>query len=86
MGLYPGDCAPDMYFYGAWFAEFDFRLAKRFPLGVKANFEVNIEVQNALGATNFTQSLSPGSGGNVFRIQNQRSGARSGQFVVRFSF
>jgi len=86
LGLYPGDCAPDLYFYGAWFAEFDFRLAKRFPLGGKKTFEVNIEVQNALGATNYTQNLNPGSGSNVFRITNQRSGARSGQFVVRFSF
>jgi hypothetical protein len=86
IALYPGDCAPDMYFYGVWFAQFDFRLSKRFPFGRKGSFDVNIELENALTSTNFTQTLSPSSSANVFRITNQRSGAREGQLVFRVNF
>ena len=37
--LKSGDCAPDLYFTGRWFAEFDFRIVKKFPIGRRATFE-----------------------------------------------
>jgi hypothetical protein len=86
MALYAGDCAPDMFFYGRWFGEFDFKLVKRFPFGRGKSFDVNVEVFNALRATNFENELNPGSGANIFRIQGADSGARSGQLVLRLNW
>jgi hypothetical protein len=85
-GLTPGDCAPDLYFDGPWFTEWDFKFVKRFPFGRKASVDFNVEVFNAFNNTNFTPVLNPGSGANVFRIQNQYSGARIGQLVWRVNF
>ena len=84
------DCAPDLFFYGKWFGEFDFKFTKRFPLGFKnAVFDFDVEVFNALNAINFNQSLSPSlqsANANVFRITSQASSARTGQLVWRVSW
>jgi hypothetical protein len=84
------DCAPDLFFYGKWFGEFDFKFTKRFPLGFKkAVFDFDVEVFNALNAINFNQTLSPAlqsSNANVFRITGQASAARTGQLVWRVSW
>ena len=90
MALNALDCAPDMFFYGKWFGEFDFKFTKRFPLGFKkAVFDFDVEVFNALKGTNFSQSLSPSlqsANANVFRITGQGSAARTGQLVWRVSW
>jgi len=84
--LYPGDCAADLFFYGKFFTEFDFKLAKKFQFASKGVAEVNIEVFNALNSSNFTRQLNPGNGANIFRITGQQSGARIGQIVWRVSW
>src|SRR6185295_15322270 len=81
-----GDCTDDLLFYGQWFAEFDFKGTKKFPLKGKATAEFSAEVFNALHAINFSQNLNPGTGSNIFRITGQGSGARTGQLVWRVSF
>jgi hypothetical protein len=85
-GLYPGDCAPDLYFSGPWFGEFDFKLVKKFQLPGKAIFETNIEVFNALKATNFRYLMNPSSSTNSFRITQQDSLARQAQLVFRVTW
>ena len=86
MALYPKDCAPDMFFYGKWFGEFDFKLVKRFPLGHRATFDFNVEVFNSLTALNFNQNLTPSNSANVFRITGTGSGARTAQLVWRVNW
>jgi hypothetical protein len=81
-----GDCAPDLYFTGRWFAEFDFRIVKKFPLMRRATVEFAGELFNALGAVNFSQSMNPGTGANTFRITGADSGARIGQLVWRVTW
>jgi hypothetical protein len=89
-GLNALDCAPDLFFKGRWFGEYDFKLTKRFPLGFKkAVFDFDVEVFNALYAKNFSQSLSPAlqnANNNVFRITGTQSAARTGQMVWRVSW
>jgi hypothetical protein len=85
LALNAGDCAPDLFFNSNWFAEFDFKFVKRFPIGQRVTFDLNVEVQNAFNATNFDQELNPSSN-NLFRITGQRSGAREGQLVFRVNF
>ena len=86
MALYQGDCAPDMFFTGPWYAEFDFKFVKRFPIGRKATIDFSAEIYNAFFDQNFTPALNPGSGANIFRQQSQQSGARTGQLTWRVSF
>jgi hypothetical protein len=83
--LVSGDCAPDLFFNGDWFAEFDFRVVKKFPIGRRATFEFAGELFNALNATNFNKSFTL-TGGNAFRSTGQASGARIGQLVWRVTF
>jgi hypothetical protein len=91
-GLFARDCAPDLFFYGRWFGEFDFRLAKKFKLPGRATFEMSAEVFNALRATNFNNALQiPASGNNLtindtFRITGQGSAARTAQLVWRVNW
>ena len=80
-----GDCVADLYFTGRWFAEFDFRIVKKFPIGRRATFEFAGELFNALGAVNFNQAMNPTSG-DPFRITGAGSGARQGQLVWRVSW
>ena len=80
-----GDCAPDLLFKGDWFAEFDFRIVKKFPIARRATFEFAGELFNALNATNFNKSFTL-TGGNAFRSTTQASGARIGQLVWRVSW
>jgi hypothetical protein len=84
--LKSGDCTPDMYFTGRWFAEFDFRIVKKFPIGRRATAEFAAEVFNAFDATNFNGAMNPGTGTNVFRVTGAASGARQGQLVWRVSW
>ena len=84
--LKSGDCAPDMYFTGRWFAEFDFRIVKKFPIGRRATAEFAAEVFNAFDATNFNGAMNPGTGTNTFRVTGAASGARQGQLVWRVSW
>jgi hypothetical protein len=85
--LYQGDCnTEELWFKGRWFGEFDFRIAKMVPLPSRARFEVSAEVFNALMAKNFPVSLTPGSGGNTFRITTTQSNARTAQLVFRVSW
>jgi hypothetical protein len=86
MALFALDCAPDLFFMGPLWAEFDFKMVKRFPIGQRRSFQVDMELFNALGATNFNHNLNPGSGANIFRITGAGSGARIGQIAVRFNF
>jgi hypothetical protein len=86
MALYAQDCAPDLFFHGPWFAQFDIKVVKRFPVGQGKSFQVDFELLNALGATNFEHELDPGSSANSFRITDQHSGPRIGQIAVRFNF
>jgi len=86
MALYPQDCAPDMFFYGRWFSELDFKLVKKFNMPGRAVFEFNVEVFNALNSTNFQTVANPTSSANSFRINNQDSNARSGQLVWRVTW
>jgi hypothetical protein len=85
LALNAGDCAPDLFFRSNWWAEFDFKFVKRFPIGRRVTFDLNVEVQNAFNATNFSQVLNPTSN-NLFRITGQRTGAREGQLVFRVNF
>jgi hypothetical protein len=80
-----GNCAPDLYFTGRWFAEFDFRIVKKFPIGRRATFEFAGELFNAFNAVNFNHALNPTSG-DPFRITGGASGARQGQLVWRVSW
>jgi len=86
MGLFPGDCAPDLFFHGPWFGEFDFKLVKKFQLPGKTVFETNIEVFNALKGTNFNPAVNPSVSANSFRITAQGSAARQAQLVFRVTF
>jgi hypothetical protein len=49
-------------------------------------FEISAEVFNALMAKNFPASVTPGSGGNTFRITTTQSNARTAQLVFRVSW
>ena len=84
--LKSGDCAPDMYFTGRWFAEFDFRIVKKFPIGRRATAEFAAELFNAFDATNFNGAMNPGTGTNTFRVTGAASGARVGQLVWRVTW
>jgi hypothetical protein len=86
MALFFEDCAPDMFFYGKWFSEFDFKFVKMFPLRGRATFEMNVELYNAFTAKNFSQNLNPGTSADIFRITSQQSNARRGQLVFRMKF
>jgi hypothetical protein len=86
MALRAGDCTPDLFFNGKWFAEFDFKLAKKFQIGRRATAEFAAEIFNAFRAVNFNQNLNPGTGANTFRITSGGSGARTGQLSWRVSF
>ena len=83
--LKDGDCAPDLYFTGRWFAEFDFRIVKKFPIGRRATFELAAELFNAFNAVNFDHALNPTSN-NPFRITSGDSPERRGQLVWRVSW
>ena len=80
-----GNCAPDLYFTGRWFASFDVRIVKKFAIGRRATFEFAGELLNAFNATNFNHALNPTSG-DPFRITSGASGARQGQLVWRVSW
>jgi hypothetical protein len=80
-----GNCAPDLYFRGRWFASFDVRIVKKFAIGQRATFEFAGELFNAFNATNFNHALNPTSG-DPFRITSGASGARQGQLVWRVSW
>jgi hypothetical protein len=86
LALFFEDCAPDMFFYGRWFSNFDFKFVKRFPVKGRSYFDLNVEVYNAFKAYNFNDVLNPGTDANIFRITGTQSGARRGQLVFRFSF
>jgi hypothetical protein len=86
MALFAGDCAPDTFFYGNWFSEFDFKLTKKFNLPGRAIFQMDAEVFNAFKATNFRNSFGPSGSSNVFRITAQDSAARTGQLVWRLTW
>jgi len=89
LGLNPGDCAPDLFFYGAWLGEYDFKLVKKFNLPGRAIFEFNIEVFNALKGTNFNPVLNVPDGNNIantFRVTGQGSAARQAQLVWRVTW
>ncbi len=45
--LFFNDCAPDLFFYGNWFGEFDFKFVKKFNLTGRVTFDFNVEVYNA---------------------------------------
>ena len=92
-GLTPEDCAPDLFFDGPWFSEWDFKFVKRFPFGRKASVDFNVEIFNAFNTINMTRVMNPGQpanannqGANIFRITAQQSGARIGQLVWRVNF
>jgi hypothetical protein len=83
--LQSGACSPDLFFNGDWFAEFDFRIVKKFPIGRRATFEFAGELFNAFNATNFNKSFTL-TGANAFRSTGQASGPRIGQLVWRVSW
>src|SRR5262249_5554942 len=91
LALFPGDCAPDQFFYGKWFGEYDFKFLKKFNLPHKAVFETSIEIFNALQGINFNNTLNPqgtppnGASTN-FQVTSQGSAARTGQLVWRISW
>jgi hypothetical protein len=86
MALFFEDCAPDRFFFGRWFSEFDFKFVKSFNVTGRTTFEVNAEIYNAFRALNFNNSLNPGSGNDIFRITGTQSNARRGQLVFRLKF
>jgi hypothetical protein len=84
--VFAQDCAPDLFFYGRWFGEFDFRISKKFPIGRKATFQMDVDVFNALNAINFNQSFNPGDSSTIFRNNGQGSNARTGQLSWRITW
>jgi hypothetical protein len=84
--LFFEDCADDLFFYGKWFSNFDFKFVKKFPVTQRVSFDMNVEVYNAFTAKNFDQELNPGTDANIFRITGTQSGARRGQIVFRLNF
>ena len=97
MAILTGDCAPDMFFAGKWFGEFDIKLLKKFQLPGRAVAEFDVEVFNVLKAINFNQVLTVPASGNsttindTFRIgagtlTGQGSNARTGQLVWRVTW
>ena len=86
MALYAQDCAPDTFFNGGWFAEYDFKLVKKFQLPGRAYFQVDVEVFNAFNATNFNRQLNPGAGATIFNSTSAGSGARVGQLALRVTW
>jgi hypothetical protein len=84
--VFPQDCAPDMFFLGKWFGEFDIKLAKKFYLPGKAIFQMDIDVFNVFRATNHSQSFNPGGGSTIFSNNGQQSAARTGQLSWRVSW
>ena len=62
--VFTGDCnTQTLHFYGRWFGEMDFRLAKAFQLPGKARFEFSAEIFNATKALNFPNTINPGASG-----------------------
>ena len=86
MALYAGDCAPDIFFHGPWYAEFDMKFVKRFPFGRKASVDFSVEIFNAFRNKNFDPALDPSDGADGFQIGSTQSGARQGQLVWRVNF
>jgi hypothetical protein len=84
--VFAEDCAPDLFFYGRWFGEFDFRISKKFPMGSKATFQMDVDVFNAFNAINFNQSFNPGDSSTIFRNNGQGSNARTGQLSWRITW
>ena len=84
--VFAEDCAPDLFFYGKWFGEFDFKITKKFPLKGRATFQMDIDVFNALNAINHSQSFNPGDSSTIFRNQGAGSNARSGQLSWRMTW
>jgi hypothetical protein len=80
---------------GPAFVRFDFRLTKRFPLGRKANVELNIEALNVFDNINFNTAFNPGAGATIFQVTSayrdtdvaaNDPGGRLGQIVWRVTF
>jgi hypothetical protein len=88
MGLFPRDCAPDMFFYGKWFGEFDIRLTKQFHITKRVTADMSAEVFNVLRGLNFFQAMNPGSGSTIFGINTNTIGsaARTGQLSWRVTW
>ena len=84
--LFPQDCAPDMFFTGKWFGEFDVKLAKKFFLPGRAIFQMDVDVFNVFKATNLTQNFNPGTSTTQFSSTAQNSAARTGQVSWRISW
>jgi hypothetical protein len=86
LALFAQDCAPDMFFTGKWFGEFDIKLAKKFFLPGKAIFQMDVDVFNIMRATNLTQSFNPSASTTQFSSNGQNSAARTGQLSWRLSW
>ncbi len=73
---------------------FDMRVKKRFPLGGKANFELDFEVLNVFDNVNFNHVAAPGGGTDTFRVTGAYTdinttndpGGRLGQIVWRLNW
>jgi hypothetical protein len=93
--LYPGDCAPRQnILIGPVFSRFDLSAKKRFPIGGRKSFDVEVSVLNLFEAINFNPVFTPGSGENIFRVtsaytdisQSYDPGGRLMQLVWRINW
>jgi hypothetical protein len=96
IAIYVTDCgAPEqLWVRGPWFSRWDVKIRKRFPIGGRATFDLDVELLNALNNINFNPQYNPGSGNTIFQVTTAYTdinttfdpGGRLGQIVTRISW
>ena len=98
LALNIGDCGTprNLYVRGPIFTRFDMSFKKRFPLGGRANFELQFDVLNVFDNINFTPQFNPEPGGTAVAFQTTAAytdinttydpGGRIGQIVWRINW
>jgi hypothetical protein len=98
LALNLGDCGTprNLYVRGPLFTRFDMSFKKRFPLGGRANFELQFDVLNVFDNVNFNPQFNPEPGGTAVAFQTTTAytdinttydpGGRIGQIVWRINW
>ena len=92
MNLFVGDCGEKEYFfYHPKFVRFDMTLRKKFPIGGRRVFSLQIDVLNVFDNINFNHSFNPGGSWRVTSAYSDTNGTfdpggRLGQFVWRIDW
>ena len=92
MNLFVGDCGEKEYFfYHPKFVRFDMTLRKKFPIGGRRVFSLQIDVLNVFDNINFSHNFNPGGSWRVTSAYSDTNGTfdpggRLGQFVWRIDW